>query len=340
MNNETVGYGGLPLSFLNQLDRILDRFNGKAHGRNGKARRECSVKTRHDREKELKHAFAQLREMGYRLPSPTAIKRKHLYALAKRWQEQGLATRTLHTRFSMLRVFCRWIGKGELVGDIGQYFGGREALVRITAGEENKNWTAKGIDIQAFIEKAKVVDERLALYLALQHHFGLRVKESIELQPLRAIEDGAECLWVSHGTKGGLPRYVPVETAEQRAVLDWALRVARTARSKRLRWPRLTWTQAQARFYRTMKQLGATRDGLGITAHGLRHGYAQRSYRRETGLPTPIEGGALGRIDYKTHLAASLTVSATLGHSRAEVTNAYYGTYGHALRATKAPRWT
>jgi integrase len=85
-----------------------------------------------------------------------------------------------------------------------------------------------------------------------------------------------------------------------------------------------------------MTRLGVCDKNMGVTAHGLRHGFAQRKYRQETGLLTPVEGGALNRIDRNTHKNAALTVSSALGHGRPHVTCAYYGSYGHALRNAPA----
>ena len=97
--------------------------------------------------------------------------------------------------------------------------------------------------------------------------------------------------------------------------------------------PPSTWKQAQQRFYGLIRnRLGISKKALGVTPHGLRHGYVQDEYRELTGLPTPVEGGALGKIDRETHRSASMTVSRWVGHGRIDVTTSYYGSYGHALR--------
>ena len=177
-----------------------------------------------------------------------------------------------------MNVFCTWIGKENMPRHISEYFSSPEVLKRSNASTVNKAWDANGVNVRQVLAEARRIDERFGLYLSLQHFFGLRVKESIEMRPLSSIpaKGSGSDLLVSDGTKGKLARNVPIWTKEQREVLDWA--IALKGRSARLRWPNLTWEQAQTKFYNLMKKLGATKAGLGVTAHGLRHGYAQYGY--------------------------------------------------------------
>jgi integrase len=319
--------------FRAELARLIGPHNRKAHDRKGGVKRDCASVTRDDREAILLLAFAELAMLGYKLKSPTGIREKHLHALAAHWEQKGLSAQTIHKRFSTLRVFDGWIGKQGLVGDLDEYFGDSQAIKRTSISILNKEWEANGVKVAALIEQATALDERFGLYLSLQHQFGLRVKEAINLRPFHNNFDET-ALQVSEGSKGGRPRLVPIETAEQREVVEWAKRVAAKSRSGRIRWPDRSWLQAQNRFYGLMKRIGATKADLGITAHGLRHGDAQRQYRKVTGHPTPVEGGALGRIDWGTHKMGVIKVSVRLGHNRSDVLGYYGGSYGHALRTT------
>ena len=96
-----------------------------------------------------------------------------------------------------------------------------------------------------------------------------------------------------------------------------------------------TWRQAQRRFYNQMNKLGVTRKQLGITAHGLRHGYAQDLYRNLTGHPPPLMAGKEGLLGRDAHHQAGIQVARDLGHGRPEVSASYYGTHGHRLRPRK-----
>ena len=322
----------LPKRFQDELERIFDHHNGF---RADAVKSVASIQTQRDRRQVIRLSFAQLREMGYRLQHPKALGEGHVKALTERWQKEGLVANTLHTRIANLSAFATWIGKPGMVKRPCDYF--PEAVVRRTSiAQENRAWAAHGVDPEAVIASALAIDEYLALHLALDHQFGFRVKESLEFRPADALMEGGAAILVYSGTKGGRPRIVPFETPEQRATFEWALRVAARRRDGRIRWPGLTYRQARRRFYYLLtEKMGVNKAAMGVTAHGLRAGCAQRKYRRHTGLPTPIEGGALGKIDYATHQAANMFVSRAMGHGRTEITATYYGSYGHALRSTK-----
>ena len=291
-----------------------------------------SEKMRHERRQLFLLAMAQLWQLGFCIKKLESLAAKHVDALMAHWHTQGIVANTLHTRLSMLRVLCDWMGKSNVVKNITDYLPA-ETVRRKTVATESKAWDAKNVDALEIIELAKQVDERFAVMLALQHYLGLRVKESIEIRPGTALIEEGEAIELQSGTKGGKIRRIPLDTPEQIAVFDWARRIAATGNTKRLRWTDCTWKQAQRRFYHYISaRLGISRKTMGISAHGLRHGYAQRSYEQQTGCPTPLEGGALGRITREKHQMASLTVSRALGHGRIDVTTSYYGSYGHALR--------
>lgn len=320
--------------FQRQLERLLTENNRKAHNRTGKVapRKVCSEQTRRDRNWFYHFAYAELVEMGYRLETPQGLKEKHVQALANRWREKEIAIRTLHTRMSMLRILAGWLGKPGLVKENEHYFPGMD-LTRTAAATRNRAWEANGVNVGHILDEALATDKRFGLMLRLQREFGLRVKESIEIYPLRAISPDGQQLYVVDGTKGGLPRIVPIRSDSQRQLLEEIKNLVATSKSKRLRWDGLTYKQASDRFYALATKLGMTKSGMGVTAHGLRHGYAQHRAHEETGgLPTPIEGGAIGRIDAETHKKVSQTVSLELGHRRPDVVNFYYGSYKHELR--------
>ncbi|MBZ0145515.1 MAG: integrase domain-containing protein [Rhodocyclaceae bacterium] len=325
----------LPQFLWNKLQRIFDQHN---HLRTGSSGKQASTKTQRERRQIILLAFSQLWMLGYKIQQPASLGGKHIERLAKYWLHNGLAARTLHARMSALRVFARWINKDGLVKSNDLYFP-PEAIERSGIATSNKAWRAHGVDPIAVLEKAREIDIRLALYFELMYCFGLRVKEAIEFRPLHAVIENGAAIEVREGTKGGRLRHVPLDTEEQMRIFRWACAIAKKSPSGRIRWPDMTWRQAQNHFYHLLRyRLKISRKEVGVTAHGLRHGYAQTKYRQLTGgLPTPIEGGAIGLIDRNTHQTASISVSRALGHSRTAVTAMYYGSYGHALRGTNAP---
>lgn len=325
----------LPPFLRNKLQRIFDQHNGL---RSGSSNKQASNKTQRERRQIVLLAFGQLWMLGYKIQHPESLGGKHIELLAKHWQQSGLAASTLHARMSALRVFTRWIKKDGLVKNNEAYFP-PEAIARCGIATTNKAWLPNNIDPLTIINKARMIDERLGLFLALMYFFGLRVKEALEFRPLNSMIENGIALEIHEGTKGGRLRHVPLNTPEQLAVFQWACAIAEKSPNGRLRWPDMTWRQAQNHFYYLVRvRLNISRKETGVTMHGLRHGYAQWKYRQLTGLPTPVEGGAIGSIDRSTHQTASISVSRALGHSRTAVTSSYYGSYGHALRGKNIPR--
>lgn len=328
MSSRSLADKILPKSVKDCVLRAIDPFiKLRANGKG-----QCSAKTQEDRRHIYLRCVAELWMLGYRIRKLESLAAKHVECLMTYWHESGHSPSLMHTRFSMLRVACDRMGKFNVVKDITDYLPS-EVVRRGTVATENKAWEAKDIDPLEVIETAKQIDERFAVMLALQHQLGLRVKESIELSPANAIVDGGEAIELYEGTKGGKLRRIDLDTPQRKAVIAWARLVAAQGRTKRLRWPDCTWKQARNRFYHYIRnRLGVSKALTGTTAHGLRHGSSQRQYRKWTGEPTPIEGGALGRIDREKHQAASIAVSRELGHNRLDVTTGYYGSYGHQLR--------
>ena len=320
----------LPRVVRDAVLRTLEPFIARRANGKGVA----SYKTQDERRATILLVVAHLWMLGYRIRKLESLAAKHVEALMTYWHENGLSPSMLHTRLSMLRVACDWMGKPNVVKDITDYLP-EDAVRRSTVASKSKAWDAAEVDPLKVIELAKQIDERLAAMLMMQHHFGLRVKESIMLSPCKALIDSGTALEVYEGTKGGRMRRIDIDTTEQRHAIDYARFVASKGNTKRLRWPDCTWKQAQSRFYNLVRyRLGISTKNMGVTPHGLRHGFAQRDYRRQTGLPTPLEGGALGRIDREKHQMACLTTSHALGHGRIDVTTGYCGSYGHRLRTT------
>ncbi len=319
----------LPKIVIDAVLRTITPFLEKRAHKGGNA----SIKTQHERRSTILLCVAQLWMHGFKIRKLESLAEKHVACLVAYWHETKLSPSMLHTRLSMLRVACEWMGKRGVVKDLTDYLPA-ESVARSSVAKASLAWDAKEVDPVEIINLAREIDERLAVILALQHYFGLRVKESIEIRPESAVIEGGTILEIHQGTKGGRPRWIRIDSIEKREVISWARRIASSGNSKRLRWTDCTWPQAQNRFYNlARKRLGITKKALGVTAHGLRHGFAQRDYQRQTGLPTPIEGGALGRIDRETHQMACLTTSRAFGHGRIKVTAGYYGSYGHQLRA-------
>lgn len=327
----------LPVRFQDELDRILNQYNGKVHSITKDIPRDCSPKTRLERRNNLRRCFAELYELGFRLESPTSIKQKHVHALACHWREKGLSAKTIHGLFSNLREFCRWINKRGVVLDIYEYFkDDHELIARKTAAQKDLSWESRGIDLNEIFALAKEIDPRFELLLRLMRNFGLRVKEAIEFRPAVSTALDDEHLLIAHGTKGGKQRIVKIRNERQRQVLQDAKAIVHPHINSRLRWPDKTWKQAQAHFYHLMRRIAATKTLLDISAHGLRHSFLQEEYQLYSGVPAPIKGST-SVPNHAEHQRAMLAVSMQAGHYRTSVSTSYCGTFGHGLRkATKS----
>lgn len=318
----------LPAAFLRSLAKIFKANSGRRAVGPGTV---CSIETQHYRWRVVSLCFGELWQMGFRLKGPESLGDRHIQALTARWYEEGLAVTTWHNRISILRTFSEWIQKPGMVRDVQDYFQGIDTT-RVTAAQTNRAWQPNGVMPEDVIERARQLDERLALYLELQFEFGLRVKESIEMRPAHCLVESGKAIEIYEGTKGGRLRRVNIVTENQRKVFEKARDLAAKTRSGRLRWNDVTWRQAQNRFYYLIRKLGVTRKQLGITAHGLRHGYAQDRYRDLTGHPPPLMVGEGKLIGRDAHHQAAIQVARDLGHGRPEVGASYYGSHGHQLR--------
>jgi len=318
----------LPDKLKHELKRILGKHNANRAGRRGGL---CAEKTEHDRGLTIKLAFAQLWEMGFRLPSIKNLGGRHIDLLMQRWDQENISVKTFHTRLSHLRTFAGWVGKAGMVRDIHDYLPDRN-LVRHEAAESNRAWRPNGVDPMGVIAKARNLDERLAVMLSLQHAFGLRVKESIEMRPAYCLVESGAALEIYEGTKGGRLRRIGIDSDYKRDIFAWARMVAASGRNARIRWNDCTWKQARARYYYMVEKLGITKGDLGVTSHGLRHSMAQEKYTDLTGLQPPIAGVDPRLVDPKAHREAGIHISRELGHGRLQVTTAYYGSHGNRLR--------
>jgi integrase len=162
--------------------------------------------------------------------------------------------------------------------------------------------------------------------------YAARVKEAIMCRPYLAEIDGAlrlieewNCdsyLEINRGTKGERMHIVPIDSEEKRAALGRAKHIA-LHETPSLGHPGLSLKQSINRFYNTLKRCGVTAATLGVTAHGLRHEYANDRYEQAAGQPSPIRAGQA--TDRALDRKARLSVAKELGHARENITTAYLG---------------
>lgn len=295
------------------------RTHGKASARSAKS---TSNATETKRREVLEMAFRQLRKHGYRLPDVRSFRTKHIQFLVKLWQSKGIALVTIANRLSVLRVFAGWIGKHGLVRGIEHYIDLGGQVIRPASATQSKAWSDKGIDPLEKIAEVAARSAIIGMMLELQLVFGLRSQESWLFRPILA--DKGPYITVNWGAKNGRRRVVPVDSDLKRKVLDKAKTMVEYDNASLI--PSSYQVEGwKTHYYAILKECGISRKD-GITAHGLRHEYANDRFYEILGYNTPVRGGAGEAIDQEKDYAARTDIGEELGHSREDVTGLYYGT--------------
>ena len=271
---------------------------------------EGSFETRVGRERQLSAIANQLHDLGFRQLKTTGLKQKHVQALVDHWLGQNLSPGTIKNRMSCLRWWAEKVNRRNVVSGSNDFYGIPD---RQFVSDTSKAKDLKGDHL------ALVKDEYVRMSLRLQQAFGLRREEALKIQP-RWADRGDHLQLKASWTKGGRERTVPIRTREQRALLEQAKRLAGFCALI----PRGRQYIEQLRIYeRHTANAGLSK------MHGLRHAYAQQRYRELTGWPSPHAGGPakeqLTGAQRQVDQQARLTISAELGHVRAQITAVYIG---------------
>jgi integrase len=242
------------------------------------------------------------------------------------------------TYVSHLRVFVVWLGKRELLPIIDRYCAEHPGLTqRRTATDRDKSERGAGVDYAEIFRRAVATGDQYFVHqLLLIVAFGLRVREAWQFRPHLAVGEFGR-VQVNFGTKGGRPRTLPTPMSPmQRAVLE-RVQALVSSRHGSMIPPEYGRAEQWARhFYYLCKQIGLTKDQLGITPHSLRHGVLLDLFEAIAGVPAPVRGGSDVPLDTAREQVARQIVSEFAGHSRPQVSSAYLGSRGRK-RAVKRP---
>mgnify|MGYP001826761014 CR=1 FL=1 len=231
-----------------------------------------SFTTQRDRERLLTQIADRLHALGYRHMSAQSLKPKHVEALVKSWQGEGLSAGAMKNRLSAVRWWAQKVDRQNVVARSNDHYG--------VPNRQFVTNTSKARTV-GFQELDRVRDSRVRMSLELQQAFGLRREEAIKFMPDYA-DRGDHIVLKESWTKGSKARAIPVRTEAQRALLD---RVHRLAGKGSLIPSAKTYRQ-QLRVY----EAETSRAGLS-KMHGLRHAYAQTRYQELTGWQAPAAGG-------------------------------------------------
>lgn len=239
-----------------------------------------------------------------------SLKRKHVVALIRHWEERGLSPRSQANRMSFIRWWATKVGRAHLLDSTNAAFGlygtAHKAL-------QSKAWTITPDQLQL------VGDPYIQLSIRMQQAFGLRREEAMKFNPSYADHIDYISLKGSWA-KGGRPRSVPLTTPDQRPLLD-ALRAF--VADKSLIPSEKSYIQQLHKYEQSASQAKLK------NLHGLRHAYAQRRYLMLTGWPCPFQNGKTKKqmtsAERDLDQSARLQVSQELGHGRIEITSVYLG---------------
>lgn len=286
---------------------------------------------------ELKADNAKVRNLS-------ELKRVHVERLIRLWTKNGQSAGTIQNKIAILRGFYYMIGKGTAIpkGEEFKAWLGEKGIQipgpRTIVARDSKAWSDNKVNFSEVLLRVSEECKVTAIQLEMQLGFGLRTSESIQIIPSQS--DRGDVLSVIRGTKGGMPREVRFDEDAaiaqwQRDILDRAKQIAANHPKGTLSIPGKKLMQSKSHFYYLVRKHGIRKDGLGVTAHGLRHEFAARRYRQITGHATPASGAALVEVNKEVKavdLKASQEVSVQLGHFRPSIARAYVGSLSMAER--------
>lgn len=301
----------------------------------GRAKLTGSAKTTYNHKKEAAGFVKVLRSLGYGVKEWVNVTNKHVAVAVEKWKSDDLSAATIKSYMSGVRAVCLAFGNDRIHEDNDAF--GIAHRVYISNQDKSVSDEAYRKAVRA-LEQGDGNDRRVAFMLRLQREFGLRLEESMKLNPSRDAE--GDLLHVHVGTKGGRPRWVPIRTESQRSLLEDAKGsgfypalgaglIPKDVKEK-------TW---RGIVYRTVREQGFTKVEAG-TMHGLRHAYSHERYRELTGFELPVkykdagsylaQAETLGGRDWKTKdEQARCAIREEMGHGvgREDIDSQYLGRY-------------
>lgn len=324
----------------------------------------------------------ELREARFGLRDIRQIRGKHVQYLFKKWNEEGKSTGTLQNRRTVLKWVADMCGKDGMVEGLEKYLPEGAAVRRSLVATTDRSWVGNGIDVEEIAAGISDEEAWVRIHLDLIRAFGLRRAEAICFRPHAALvmRDGHAAVHLrarGWGTKGGRERFIPITGQDQLEVIERAKAMVKGKFDHSITQSMgLSKLRAIQKFKRAVERLGITKNGLGVTLHGLRHEYYhKRILCLDGGMESPVkvlnymraidgildEGGEsetarlrdlIGELrktkwslfdpydllEIERLNASRLAVSEELGHSRIAITNAYGGSYSEML--TLMRKWS
>ncbi len=225
------------------------------------------------------------------------------------WKKDEISVGTMKNRLSHLRWLLGKLNKVEIIPSNDQL--GIEKRQYVTHQDKSRELTKEDL--------SHIKSPLMQQSLKAQRLFGLRVEESLKIQPF--VADQETKLYIKGSwAKGGRDRYIPILTIEQRTWLDEAKALVKNKQAS------LIPIDVSYKTYRERFNKACQRAGINH-CHGHRHLYAQERFQELTGYACPAKGGPkksdLSSEQLERDKQARLEVSQILGHGRYFVSNVY-----------------
>lgn len=285
---------------------------------------------------------SRLWRLGFKIKSLDSLNGKHFEAVVRDHWACGCSPKHMSAVMTELNKLDDWIKKPGLVKSKEAYLpevDGNEFLVSMVA-DRSKSWSENGIDIHLKIAQADRKDHRFGLMLRMCLALGLRRCEVLQIKPWQ--DDRKVFFDIRPGiAKGGRARTIPYLDQAQKEVVDYVK--SQIKRSEHLGWTDGAETGAsllfrnEKRYSKYMAEIGISKSEAGVTGHGLRAEYAE-DMSLLMGLIPATRGGTKGQVSKEDEDLIRLQVSENMGHSRINVTNAYYGSLTKKIQNSRGER--
>jgi hypothetical protein len=276
------------------------------------------------------------------IQNPYNIGDRHITKLVQHWYYvEKKCAKTMTNDLSVWRKFAGWIGKAGMVKKLAHYLPDVPAAdLKVSPMKTTSpTWVEAGIDVEAKINEAFLVDERFGAILLSQLAFGLRAQEAICCKPHKWDHGNGLMVYGSDGPKGGRDRFLHIRCIEQRQVLDLMKRM--TTQRGRLGWSKDAYGRKAGlkenikHYYYCMEKIGITKELANVCGHGLRAQFTEDGMMLKGMLPATL-GGTEDQMPKEEQDRIIAQLSEDLGHSRRQILAAYVGSTARVRKAKKA----
>lgn len=285
----------------------------------------------------------RLWRLGFRVQKISAINGKHIEAVVRDHWACGASPKYMSSIMTQLKKLDDWLCKSGLVKSIEFYLPevDPQEFGNSMVADKSKSWSDNGIDLGLKIAEADKKDARFGLMLRMCLTLGLRRCEVLQVIPWK--DDRGVFFDIRPGiAKGGRARTIPYLSPAQKEVVDFVK--TQLKRNEHLGWtdPVLRGEggllqRNEKRYSQYMTDIGITKTESGVTGHGLRAEYAE-DMSILMGLIPATRGGTKDQMSQDDEDTIRLQVSENIGHSRMNITNAYYGKLTKKIQNSRGER--